>query len=143
MDSIFGDKGVKGNILMRSSDVDVFIIAAHYFPHMRNTKELWIHAGSVSHTTNNHRYIAVHEIYQAFQPNFCSILPVVHSLTGFDITSAFYYISKKFVFNIALDLCELQDLVLILTEKATTAAYKLIAFIYYPKEKYKQYAWQH
>ncbi len=128
MDSIFGDKGVKGNILMTSSDVDVLIIAVYYFPQMRNTKELLIHAGRVSHTTNNHRYIAVHEIYLAFPPIFCSILPVIHSLTGCDSTSAFYYIGKKSVFNVALDHCyELQDLVLILTEKATTAAYKLIA----------------
>ncbi len=75
IDSIFGDKGVKGNILIRSSDVDVLIIAVYYFPQIKNTNELWIHAGSVSRTTNICRYIAVHEICQAFPPKTLHSFP--------------------------------------------------------------------
>ncbi len=82
----------------------------------------------------------MHEIWKAFPPIFCSILTVVHALTGCDSTSALYYIGKKSVFKVALDHCyELQDISLILTEaeKATTAQFKCIALLYDPKGKYK------
>jgi hypothetical protein len=43
-DARFGDMNVKGRIIIKSSDTDVLLLCIHFFPSMRNTKELWFPA---------------------------------------------------------------------------------------------------
>jgi hypothetical protein len=39
-DARFGDMNVKGRIIIKSPDTDVLLLCIHFFPSMRNTKEL-------------------------------------------------------------------------------------------------------
>jgi hypothetical protein len=40
-----GDMNVKGRIIIKSPDTDVLLLCIHFFPSMRNTKELWFKTG--------------------------------------------------------------------------------------------------
>jgi hypothetical protein len=40
-DTRFGDMNVKGRIIIKSPDTDVLLLCIHFFPSMRNIKELW------------------------------------------------------------------------------------------------------
>jgi hypothetical protein len=45
-----GDMNVKGRIIIKSPDTDVLLLCIHFFPSMRNTKELWFKTGAVTRT---------------------------------------------------------------------------------------------
>jgi hypothetical protein len=49
-DARFGDMNVKGRIIIKSPDTDVLLLCIHFFPSMRNTKELWFKTGTVTRT---------------------------------------------------------------------------------------------
>jgi hypothetical protein len=49
-DTRFGDMNVKGRIIIKSPDTAVLLLCIHFFPSMRNTKELWFKTGTVTRT---------------------------------------------------------------------------------------------
>ena len=49
-DKVFGVKGIKGRIIMKSPDTDVLIVCVHYFPSMQHTHELWFQTGTITCT---------------------------------------------------------------------------------------------
>jgi hypothetical protein len=87
----FGDMNVKGRIIIKSPDTDVLFLCIHFFPSMRNTKELWFKTGTVTRTKDGRRYLPVHDI--------CHI----HALTGCDTTCSFFGIGKKTVLKTLKD----------------------------------------
>jgi hypothetical protein len=61
-DTRFGDMNVKGRIIIKSPDTAVLLLCIHFFPSMRNTKELWFKTGTVTRTKDGRRYLPVHDI---------------------------------------------------------------------------------
>ena len=51
-----------GDIIIKSPDTDVLLLCIHFFPSMRNTKELWFKTGTVTRTKDGRRYLPVHDI---------------------------------------------------------------------------------
>ncbi len=96
-DTRFGDMNVKGRIIIKSPDTAVLLLCIHFFPSMRNTKELWFKTGTVTRTKDGRRYLPVHDICHIQGPLVCKLLPAVHALTGCDTTSSFFGIGKKTV----------------------------------------------
>jgi hypothetical protein len=58
-DARFGNMNVKGRIIIKSPDTDVLLLCIHFFPSMRNTKELWFKTGTVTRTKDGRRYLPV------------------------------------------------------------------------------------
>jgi hypothetical protein len=81
-DARFGDMNVKGRIIIKSPDTDVLLLCIHFFPSMRNTKELWFKTETVTRTKDGRRYLPVHDICHIQGPLVCKLLPAVHALTG-------------------------------------------------------------
>ena len=61
-DARFSDMNVKGRIINKPPDTDVLLLCIHFFPSMRNTKELWFKTGTVTRTKDGRRYLPVHDI---------------------------------------------------------------------------------
>jgi hypothetical protein len=72
-DARFGDMNVKGRIIIKSPDTDVLLLCIHFFPSMRNTKELWFKTGTVTRTKDGRRYLPVHDICHIQSPLETSI----------------------------------------------------------------------
>ncbi len=49
---------VKGGILIKTSNVDVLVIACYYFAYMNNTNEVWMDAANVSRSTDTLQFMA-------------------------------------------------------------------------------------
>jgi hypothetical protein len=49
-DHLSTERNVKGRIIIKSPDTDVLLLCIHFFPSMRNTKELWFKTGTVTRT---------------------------------------------------------------------------------------------
>ena len=94
-DKMFGLKGTKGRIIIKSPDTDVLILAVHFFPTFQHTQELWFQTGSVTNTRDLRRFISVHDICNTLNHVMCKVLPAAHALTGCDTTSSFFGIGKK------------------------------------------------
>ena len=78
-DTRFGDMNVKGRIIIKSTDTDVLLLCIHFFPSMRNTKELWFKTGTVTRTKDGRCYLPVHDICHIQSPLVCKLLPAVHA----------------------------------------------------------------
>ena len=111
-DTRFGDMNVKGRIHIKSPDgTDILLLCIHFFPSMRNTKELWFKTGTVTRITHGRRYLPVHDICHIHGPLVCKLLPAVHALIDCDTTSSFFGIGKKTVLKTLKDnLDEFADL---------------------------------
>jgi hypothetical protein len=96
-------QGYQGRIIIKSPDTDVIVLAVHYYPQMTNVEELWLVTGRITGTTDQRRYIAVHEICNACSPLILQILPAVHAITGCDSVSSFFKIGKKSVMKVIED----------------------------------------
>ncbi len=88
------ERGQVGRVIIKSPDTDVLVLAIHYFAQLKNVEELWFETGRVTRTTDQHRYIAVHEICKAYRPWLPQILPAVHAITGCDSASFFFKLAK-------------------------------------------------
>ena len=95
-DSSFKENSVKGRGIIRSKDTDVFVLAIHYYPHIKNVKELWIECGTTTATKNSHIFIPYMKDARRCLQHFATFFPV-HSLTGYYSTSSFLGIGKKSV----------------------------------------------
>ena len=94
-DKQFGMKHVKRRIIIKSPDTDVLVLAFHFFPSLKHTKELWFQTGSITSTKDGRCFIPVHEIVNSLNPVFCQILPAAHALSGCDTTSSMFGIGEK------------------------------------------------
>ena len=96
MDSKFAQAGVKGTIVMYSTDTDVLVLVCCHTPHFQNALVFW-ETGTTTKYENTHRFVPVHEIVKCQVECMRSILPHIHTLSGRDSTSALFYIGKKLV----------------------------------------------
>jgi hypothetical protein len=48
----FGCSGVKRNVIIKSPDTDVLVLAVHYFPKMEHIAGIWIETGIITSTTD-------------------------------------------------------------------------------------------
>lgn len=74
------------NLLIASSDTDVFVCAIYYFHSVFKSSglnNLWTLSGK-GHTI---RYLPVHDICEVLENHVIDVLPAVHSLSGCDTTS--------------------------------------------------------
>ena len=140
MDEQFGQRNVKGRIVIKSSDTDVMVLCIHYFHCLKSTEQLWLFMGSVSSGKDGRRYIPVHEICSSLSNVICEILPAVHAITGCDSTSAFYGIGKKSVFKVVKESPHELHCLTCLAESdidcSINASRKLIATLYDTKGKF-------
>ena len=74
------------NLLITSSDTDVFVCAVHFYNRVfkaNGLKELWTLSGKGQTT----RYIPVHDLCEIVNKEIIEVLPAIHSLSGCDTTS--------------------------------------------------------
>ncbi len=140
-DQIFRETGTKGQIILKSPDTDVVVLAAHYFPSMESVDKLWVETGHSGPTAQNHRFIPVHELCQANSSIFLKILPAIHAITGCDSSPSFYRVGKKTVVNVvntygADHFKELAHFGSRDLESDLTSARQLVAALYDPKQKH-------
>ncbi|KAE8741792.1 hypothetical protein FOCC_FOCC012681 [Frankliniella occidentalis] len=85
------------NIVIRSVDSDVVVLAVSYFYELRNigVKKLWIDFGS----GNYRKYIAVHAVANKLGQDKSLALMGFHAFTGCDTTSSFHTKGKKSAWN--------------------------------------------
>ena len=140
-DTRFGDMNVKGRILIKSPDTDVLLLCIHFFPSMRNTKELWFKTGTVTITKDGRRYLPVHDICHIQGPLVCKLFPAVHALIGCDTTSSFFGIGKKTVLKTLKDnideFADLNKLCLLDSETSIDVSRNFVARLYDQKGKMK------
>lgn len=138
-DKMFGLKGTKGRIIIKSPDTDVLILAVHFFPTFQHTQELWFQTGSVTNTRDLRRFIPVHDICNTLNHVMCKVLPAAHALTGCDTTSSFFGIGKKSVYKVLkTNPDEFRDLVSLAdcdVEDSLPTCRKLVARLYDQKGK--------
>ena len=131
----FGCSGVRGNVIIKSADTDVLVLAVHYFPKMDHIDGMWIETGVITSSTDKRRYIPVHAICASLGRDFCHILPAVHAVTGCDSVSSLFGIGKKKVFNLLNDMGaqHFADLSMLAgndEQAAINAARKFVAMLY-------------
>ena len=75
----------RSGIVALSGDTDVFVLLMHYWDilHSEGLKELWIRAG----VGDSVRYIPVHILAPRIGQELCYLLPLVHTMAGYDYTS--------------------------------------------------------
>ena len=78
------------NILIRSSDTDVEVLALHH------TKNIAAHIYLQSGTEKHSKWIDVSLLASQLGEDVCDGLPGIHALTGCDSVSAFVYRGKRF-----------------------------------------------
>ena len=68
-----------------SNDTDVITALLYFVPVFlqEGLEELWVRAGRGTTV----RFIPLHILFTRLEPDLCSVLPAIHSLTGCDITS--------------------------------------------------------
>ena len=79
------------NLLIKTVDSDVVVIALAVFQEMYNLKELWIEFG----VGKTQRYLPIHELSLGLGVNICRAYPFFHSLSGCDTTSSVAGKGKK------------------------------------------------
>ncbi len=79
-----------GKISIRTVDSDVIVIAVSIFNDL-GISELWMSYNKGPDL----QYIPIHEISSTLDAQKCLALPLFHSITGCDTTSAFYGKGKK------------------------------------------------
>ena len=77
-------------IVIRTVDTDVVVLAITAVRHL-DISELWIVFG----TGKSFRYLAIHEMARALEPDRCVALPMFHAFTGCDTVSSFGGRGKK------------------------------------------------
>ena len=134
-DADFAARGVEGTVVIKSPDTDV--LAVNYFP---TTVKTWLETGTITSTTDKRRFVPA--ICAAVGPQFCNVLPVMHSLTGCDSVSSLFGIGNKTVFNVVMQ--KLVDHFMALTtlgtsnkEAALSAARPSTAMLYDPRGREK------
>ena len=75
------------NIVIRTVDTDVLIIALDSLHLLAEGKQIWIETGLV--TKNTLRYININQIHDHFGVEFCTALPVCHVFSGCGYTASF------------------------------------------------------
>ena len=75
------------NIILRTVDTDVFVIALGIRKHLSPHCFLWIESGCYS--DNSIEYVSIQAIYENLGVNMCDALPGFHAFTGSDYTAAF------------------------------------------------------
>ena len=75
------------NIVIRTVDTDVLIIALGSLHLLAESKQVWIETGLV--TKNTLRYININQIHNHFGVGFCTGLPAFHAFSGRDYTASF------------------------------------------------------
>ena len=83
-------RGMK-NLIVRTVDSDVVILALYVYQHLHEMEEIWIAFGRDKHF----RMIPIHAISTSLGRNICMALPMFHSLTGCDTVSAFFGHGKQ------------------------------------------------
>ena len=143
-DASFGLAKTKGTVILKATDTDVLVLAVYYFPQLKNTTHLWLETGTVTATTNQKRFVPVHEICSSIS-HLCALLPALHALTGCDSTSAFFNIGKTTMMNVVSksDIDDLQNLVILggtdtRVEAAVEVSRQFVAKLYDPKGKEKR-----
>ena len=105
----FGSSGVKGNVIIKSPDTDVPVLAVHCFPKMDHIDCIWIETGVITNTTDKRRFIPVHAICASLGHDCYHILLAVHALTGCDSVSSHFGKGKVLkIFSRPRELCSLQ-----------------------------------
>ena len=79
------------NLLIKTVDSDVVVIALAVFQEMYNLKELWIEFG----VGKTQLYLPIHELSLGLGVNICRAYPFFHSLSGCDTTSSVAGKGKK------------------------------------------------
>ena len=79
------------NVVIRTVDSDVVIIAVYTYRMIHGIQHLWIDFG----VGKSRRYIAVHEISTELPPYISENLPFFHAFTGCDTVATFCGIGKK------------------------------------------------
>ena len=95
-DADFAARGVQGTVVITSPETGVLVLVVNYFPKMVKT---WLETGTITITTDKRRFVPVHSMCAAVGPQFCTVRPAMHSLTGCDSDSSLLGIGKKTVFN--------------------------------------------
>lgn len=140
-DQTFGEKNIRGRIIIQSPDTDVLVLAVHFFPTFKHTDELWFQTGGITSSKDCRRFIPVHEIVTSLRPMFCKILPAVHALTGCDTTCSIFGIGKKTVYKVLkVNLEEFDGLVCVGGDSSTIddsliACRKFVARLYDQRKK--------
>lgn len=94
-DSFYRDENVTGRVIVRSPNTNVLLLLIHYYPQMTNTDELWFQTGVLSSARDGREYIPVQDMSKSLGPSISSLLPAVHTLTGYDTTSSLLGLGKK------------------------------------------------
>ena len=75
------------NIVIRSVDTDVLVIALACLSTIDRRKKVWMETGMES--KNSQSYININQIYQTLGEQICRGLPALHAFTGSNYTSSF------------------------------------------------------
>ena len=80
-------------LIIHANDTDVIVLVIYYASNLlKDVPEIWIRTARDS-------YLPIHRIVAALGQSRCQSLPFIHSLSGRDTTSFFYFISKKVWFS--------------------------------------------
>jgi hypothetical protein len=86
------------NIVIKTADTDVAIIALVNMSKFDDSKRIWIQTGRSR--DNSFRYIDLSNLYLKLNPNLSNALPALHALTGSDYTPSFLRKGKIKSFSI-------------------------------------------
>ena len=75
------------NVVIRTVDTDVLVIALGSFDCLENNINLWINVGTSGNNTL--RYVNVNKLHEVLGDRLCRSLPFFHALTGSDYTASF------------------------------------------------------
>lgn len=75
------------NVVIRTVDTDVLIIALGCMHLLDPGKKVWLEAGL--YTKNSLRYISINQLFQHCGESLCRALPGYHAFTGCDYTASF------------------------------------------------------
>ena len=99
-------------ILIRTVDTDVVVLAVFGINHLPAGCELWLAYG----TGKSFRYMAAHQVAASLGPQMSCALSMFHALTGCDIVSTFAGHGKKTAWSTSKSLLELTDALLMLAD---------------------------
>ena len=88
----------------RPVDNDVFVLTINIFQEL-GLSEVWVGFG----TGKSYKYIPIRHIAQLLGPQRCKMLPLFHAITGCDVVSAMFGISKKTAWNAWIAYPEVTD----------------------------------
>ena len=99
-------------ILIRTVDTDVVVLAVFAINHLPAGCELWLAFG----TGKSFRYLAANQIAASLEPHMSCALLMFHALTGCDTVSTFAGHGKKTAWSTWKSLPELTDALLMLAD---------------------------